>query len=207
MGIDEISINLLKNRAKLKTTFIGYSSDEVQAARCSYDIHLSPFVPNGVPWTWPGNQLFIFEINVFIVSYTSKNFNQRKKMELSMTTNKDVMKTDLYRIFGIAHLDCNALWCDIWVRQSRPNVGVVHVPACWDISAVFVFGLRLQQDLRPRPGASLLSWIPRDLLPASRGLRGGLGGQCSDVPSSSRPLCWPHPDSQPLRHCSAPSEG
>lgn len=128
---------------------------------------------------------------------------------------------DLFSIFGIAHVDHNVLWCQRGIRQSRPTVEAVCVPACWDTSsssALFVFGLKLQQDLRPRPGMSLLSWVPWDVLPPCSSLQpprnpesgGGTGsGRFTSVTfllTLTEPR-WPHPDTQPVRSPSTQSEG
>lgn len=127
---------------------------------------------------------------------------------------------DLFCIFGIVHLDHNALWFQRGIRQSKPTAEAVCVSVCWDTSsdsALFVFGLKLQQDLRPRLGMSLLSWVPWDVLPPCSSpapeepLEGGWLGAVGSLQwrscSPPRYPLWPHPDTQPLRSHSIQSEG
>lgn len=114
----------------------------------------------------------------------------------------------IYSVFLALHTDCSVLWCQRGIRQSRPTVEVC-VPACWDtssLSALFVFGLKLQQDLRPRLRMSLFSWVPREVLPhctspaSEEPWEGGWEwwGHSSDVPAHphitlSGPILTPNP--------------
>lgn len=130
------------------------------------------------------------------------------------------MKSDLFSIFGIAHLNWNVLRCQRRERWSKPTVQAVCVLACWDTSshsALFVFGLKLPQDLRPRLEMSLLSWVPWDVLQPCSSLTpeeawegGTRSGQITPVMIPASPQHyprWPHPDSKPLGSSSIQCEG
>lgn len=119
------------------------------------------------------------------------------------------------------HINCCVLWRQRGIRQNRPTVEAVCVPACWDTSsssALFVFGLKLQQYLRPRPGVSLLSWVRRDVhSPYSSAVleepwkKGGPGsGVWSLQWCFCSPLHYPYQpchDTQPLRSSGTQCEG